>query len=119
MPDEALLGPLRPLYARIRQVLPAGAGWFDAHTHIGQNDPDGMRGTLDGLLAALDDAGHERALVFAMHEPDGYGPANDAVLEAARDSGGRLSALVRVSPNAAGAVAEARRGLRVGARGIK
>jgi hypothetical protein len=78
-----------------------------------------MTGTAAELLQALDDAGHERALVFAMHEPGGYGAANDETLAAARASGGRLQALVRVDPNAPGAVGEARRCLDAGARGIK
>jgi hypothetical protein len=54
-----------------------------------------------------------------MHEPAGYPAANRAVLEACAASDGRLVALVRVDPNAPGAVAEARRGLHAGARGIK
>ena len=36
--------------------------------------------------------------VFAMHEPDGYRAANDAVLAARAASGGRLSPLARVAP---------------------
>jgi hypothetical protein len=54
-----------------------------------------------------------------MHEPGGYPPANDRVLAACAASGGRLVALARVDPGAPGAVAEARRCLRAGARGIK
>ncbi len=95
------------------------ADWFDAHTHMGANDPDGVKGTPSEILAGLDDAGHQHALLFAMHEPAGYPPANDAVLEACAASGGRLVALARVDPNAPGAVTEARRGLDAGARGIK
>ena len=91
---------------------------FDAHTHVGQNDPDTFRQTPQELLAELDRAG-ARALVFPMHEPDGYGAANDAVLEAAAASGGRLTALCRVQPRADGALAEARRCLDAGAAGIK
>lgn len=97
----------------------SGAPWFDAHTHIGANDPDGRRATPAEILEGLDRAGHGRALVFAMHEPDGYGPANDAVLAAVGASGGRLEALARVDPNHADAVDEARRCLDAGARGIK
>jgi len=93
--------------------------WFDAHTHIGANDPDGVRGTPAEILAGLDAAGHRRALLFAMQEPQGYLAANDAVLAACRASDGRLVALARVDPNAEGAVAEARRCLDAGARGIK
>jgi hypothetical protein len=53
-----------------------------------------------------------------MHEPDGYPEANDAALEAARGSGGRLVAFGRVDPRAGGA-REAVRCLDAGARGIK
>ena len=56
--------------------------WFDAHTHIGQNDPDGRKATPEEIIGGLDAAGHRRAMVFAMHEPDGYPAANDAVLAA-------------------------------------
>jgi predicted TIM-barrel fold metal-dependent hydrolase len=101
-----------------REVL-GEAEWFDAHTHIGQNDPDGRTATAEEIIGGLDQAGHRRALVFAMHEPDGYGPANDAVLRATADSGGRLVPLARVSPHHEDAVAEARRCLAAGARGFK
>ena len=97
----------------------AEAPWFDAHTHIGANDPDGRKATPAEILEGLDRAGHRHALVFPMHEPDGYGPANDAVLAACATSGGRFDALARVDPNHADAVHEARRCLEAGARGIK
>src|SRR3954470_1883367 len=93
--------------------------WFDAHTHMGQNDPDGRKATPAEILAGLDAAGQRRALLFAMHEPDGYTAANDAVLAACAASDGRLLPLARVSPNAEDAVAEARRCLAAGARGFK
>jgi uncharacterized protein len=109
---------IRPLLLSGREQLPR-ASWFDAHTHIGENDPDGRSATPAEILGGLDRAEHERALVFAMHEPDGYGPANDTVLAAVAASEGRLQALVRVDPNAPGAVSEARRGLDAGAVGIK
>jgi hypothetical protein len=53
-----------------------------------------------------------------MHEPAGYPAANDRVIAAAVDSGGRLEAFCRVDPRA-GALAEAERCLDAGARGIK
>jgi len=110
-------GILRPWFA----VLMDEAGrpaLFDAHTHFGDNDPDTFRQTPEELLAALDSAG-ARALVFPMHEPDGYRDANDAVLEAAATSGGRLVGLCRVQPREAGALEEARRCMDLGAAGIK
>jgi predicted TIM-barrel fold metal-dependent hydrolase len=95
------------------------AEWFDAHTHIGHNDPDGRSATAEEILKGLDAAGHQRALLFPMHEPDGYAPANDAVIEAAAASGGRFVALARVAPNTEGALDEARRCLQAGAAGFK
>ena len=76
--DQRLL----PVY--VDGARPVGGDvWFDAHTHIGQNDPDGRKATPEEIIGGLDAAGHRRALLFAMHEPDGYPAANDAVLAAA------------------------------------
>lgn len=98
----------------------AGAAhWLDVHTHIGHNDPDGLEADPHELLEALDHAGHQEACVFAMHEPDGYRAANDAVLAAAADAGGRFRVLARVSPHDPGAPEELARCLRAGARGLK
>jgi hypothetical protein len=96
-----------------------GLDLFDAHTHIGQNDPDGFKQTPEQLLDALGPC-DARALVFPMHEPDGYPAANDVAIAAAADSGGMLRAFCRVQPNDGDpAVAEARRALDAGAVGIK
>jgi predicted TIM-barrel fold metal-dependent hydrolase len=91
---------------------------FDAHMHIGVNDPDGFKATAPQILHALEIAG-ARGVVFPFHEPDGYRDANDHVIAAAAESGGRLVAFCRVDPNAGDAVAEAERALDAGARGIK
>jgi uncharacterized protein len=109
---------LSPVYLDGRDVL-GEAEWFDAHTHIGQNDPDGRKATAEEIIGGLDQAGHRRGMVFAMHEPDGYSAANDAVLAAAAASGGRLVPLARIAPNDPGAVAEAERCLAAGAAGFK
>src|SRR4051794_8635225 len=113
-----------------------GLDLFDAHTHIGRNDPDGMKQDPDALLADLDlcaphphMGGNDRdgmkrppagllpagalwcarGLLLPMHEPAGGPPANDAAIAAAAGSGGRLVAFCRVQPNdGAAAVAEAR-----------
>jgi predicted TIM-barrel fold metal-dependent hydrolase len=107
---------LRPWLERlVRDTGPLDL--YDAHTHIGSNDPDGYKQTADELLAALD-AVRARAVVFAMHEPDGYQAANDATLAAATAEPERLVAFCRVSPHD-GALAEAKRALDAGARGIK
>jgi predicted TIM-barrel fold metal-dependent hydrolase len=109
---------LRLVYMDGRDAL-GEAEWFDAHTHIGHNDPDGRKATAEEILGGLDQAGVHRAMVFAMHEPDGYSAANDAVLAAAAASGGRLVPLARIAPNDPGAVAEAQRCLAAGAAGFK
>jgi predicted TIM-barrel fold metal-dependent hydrolase len=90
---------------------------FDAHTHTGQHDPDGMKATLDELTEMIDTVGG-RAVFFTMHEPDGYPAANDRVLEEAERTGGRFVPFCRVNPHD-NAPAEARRALDAGARGIK
>ena len=110
---------VRPLFDAAVAALPAGATWFDAHTHIGHNDPDGFEADPDEILAGLDRAGMQRALLFPMHEPGGYRAANDWVIETCRNSGGRLTALARVAPSHEDAAAEARRALDAGAAGIK
>ncbi len=94
-----------------------GFDLFDAHTHIGANDPDGFKQTPAELIDRLD-AADARGVVFPMHEPSGYVEANDAVLHAVAESGGKLTAFCRVDPHR-DAVAEARRALDAGARGIK
>lgn len=116
-PAEPHDEPLRPLQAAELARGGRPTGWFDAHTHIGHDDPDGYEADPEEIVAGLDRAGHERALLFAMHEPTGYRAANDRVLDAARDSGGRLVALARVDPHKG--PAEAERMLRAGAAGLK
>jgi uncharacterized protein len=98
--------------------LVPGVEIFDAHMHIGVNDPDGFKATAPQILHALELAG-ARGVVFPFHEPDGYREANDHVIAAAAESGGRLVAFCRVDPNAGDAVGEAARALDAGARGIK
>jgi predicted TIM-barrel fold metal-dependent hydrolase len=110
---------IRPLYDAVRADLPAGTEWFDTHTHIGFNDPDGFTATPEQIIALLDHAGHARALTFPFHEPDGYHAANEATLAACAASGGRLLPLARVAPGAENAVAEAEHFLARGACGIK
>jgi len=109
-------GLIAPWYERLREDLPP-LELLDAHTHTGQDDPDGFRCTADELLAALDVV-DGRGVVFTMHEPSGYRAANDRVLAEAEASGGRLMPLCRVDP-ASEAVPEAERCLAAGARGIK
>ena len=111
--DEAL----SPWYDAVVEVVPQ-LRVFDAHTHIGNSDPDGFRLDADGLLTALD-AVAGRAVVFPMNEPSGdYGEANERVLADAAASSGRLVPFCRLDPNGE-PVAEAARCMEAGARGIK
>ncbi|MEA2170253.1 MAG: uncharacterized protein QOF76_3553 [Solirubrobacteraceae bacterium] len=94
---------------------------FDAHTHVGRNDPDGYKQTPAELIDGLTPI-DARALTFPMHEPGGYddGVYNDEAIAAAAGSDDRVFALCRVDPNTgAAALAEATRALDAGARGIK
>jgi hypothetical protein len=109
---------LAPWVAQMREQVP-DLELFDAHTHLGQNDPDGMSQTPEELLSVLRAADARGAFVFPMHEPDGYPAANDMVIDAAARSGGMLTPFCRVSPRSEGAAAEAQRALARGAKGIK
>ncbi len=117
MRDMDLAGALRPWIDIVYEQVP-GLELFDAHTHLGQNDPDGMKQTPDQLLDMLRAARARGAFVFPMHEPTGYPHANDFVIEAAAASTGLLHPFCRVNPHD-GAVEEAERALGAGARGIK
>jgi uncharacterized protein len=103
-------------YEHARAAVP-DASLFDVHTHVGANDPDGFRLSIPELLAELDTVG-SRGIVIPMQEPAGYAAANEHVIAAARDSGGKLVALCRVNP-AVEPLAEARRSVDAGACGIK
>lgn len=114
MRDDA---ELRPWFDQAVGPVP-GLAIFDAHTHVGQNDPDGFKATTAEILAALGLAG-ARGVVFPFHEPDGYREANEHLIAEAAGSGGRLFAFCRIDPLREDAVAEAARLLDAGARGIK
>ncbi len=108
---------LNPFAEAVLAQVP-GLELFDAHTHLGFNDPDGMKQSPDELVANLRATGARGAFTFPFHEPDGYQEANDAVLGAAAESGGLLVPFCRVSPHDH-PVPEATRCLEAGARGIK
>ena len=103
---------LDPLLAEL-----PGLSFFDAHTHIGSNDPDGARCTAEQLLALLATV-DARAVVFPMREPDGYPEANDRVVSEAAVSEGQLVPFCRLDPHE-DPVGEASRCVERGARGIK
>jgi uncharacterized protein len=113
-----LIEQLAPWTAIVAEQVP-GLELFDAHTHLGYNDPDGMRQSPQELVEGLRRAGARGAFTFPFHEPDGYRNPNDDVLAAARESpDGLLVPFCRVNPHH-GALAEAQRCLDAGARGIK
>ena len=107
---------LRPYFDRLAADV-GGLDLYDAHTHVGANDPDGFSQTPEQLLAALGGAG-ARGVVFPMQEPGGYPPANDMVIAESEASNGRLFPFCRLDPSTQ-PLAEARRALDAGARGIK
>ncbi|MFL5885596.1 MAG: amidohydrolase family protein [Thermoleophilaceae bacterium] len=112
-PDDLI----RPWRDALDDAVP-GLSFFDAHTHTGSNDPDGMRQTPEELLEALARARVTGAVVFTMHEPGGYSEANDRILAEAAASDGKLVPYCRLNPRD-DPVAEAERCLGAGARGIK
>ncbi len=103
-----------------RAELPPGAVLFDAHTHLG-NDIDGMAGDYGQLLGMLEDYGSAGAFMFCMDEHDrepAFRGPNDRTLAFAARSGGKLVPFVRLDLEA-DPIAEAKRCLEQGARGIK
>jgi uncharacterized protein len=104
----------------LRAELPDGADIFDAHVHLG-DDIDGMKGRFDELLTGMDKYGVSRANMFCLDEPDrqpAFRAANDRTLAYAERSKGRLIPFVRLDLTEE-PLEEARRGLDLGARGIK
>jgi predicted TIM-barrel fold metal-dependent hydrolase len=121
--EEALqraLELLRNYDEELRRELPADAEIFDAHVHLG-DDIDGMVGRYDELMGVLDRYGISRAFMFCLDEPDrhpAFRAANDRSLAYAERSQGRLVPFVRLDLTEE-PLDEARRGLDLGARGIK
>ena len=116
MRDDA---ELKPWFDHAVGLVP-GVRIFDAHMHVGQNDPDGFKATSPQIVHALELAGPDaRGVIFPFHEPDGYREANERVIADAAASGGRVRAFCRLDPGHEDAVAEAERSLDGGACGIK
>jgi hypothetical protein len=108
---------LRPWFDHALSLVPGVTIW-DAHMHVGENDPDGFKATTPQILHALELV-DGRGVAFPFHEPAGYPEANDRVIADAAGSDGRLVAFCRVDPSSGDAVHEAERCLDAGARGIK
>ena len=114
---EELIGRAR---TRLAALLPDDVVLADAHTHLGL-DEDGMTLGVDLLLERMERYGLRRALVFPLNEPDrhpAYRAPNDRVLDWAAASDGRLVPLARLDLSEE-PIAEARRCIARGARGIK
>jgi uncharacterized protein len=104
----------------LRRQIPEGTELFDAHVHVGR-DIDGFAAPYDELVAFLRRYGVRRAFAFCMDEPDrepAFRAPNDRTLAAAERSEGLLIPFVRLDLTS-DPVAEARRCLDRGARGIK
>ena len=110
--DSGLVPWFELLRAEVGDLEP-----LDAHTHIGSNDPDGYKCTRQQLVASLEQI-DARACVFPMHEPSGYSEANEMIIAEAAATDGRLFPFCRLDPHG-DAIAEAKRALERGARGIK
>src|SRR3954468_18930110 len=93
--DDCLVEP----YEHALSIAGTPLDFFDAHTHLGENDPDGRKATAEEIIGGRARAGPRRALIFARHEPAGYADANTAAIDAARASDGRLIALARINPH--------------------
>lgn len=114
-----LVDILTAWYRHAHAFLPDGVPVWDAHSHTGDMDPDGVIGHVHELLAALSEAGHAGAVVASNHNPTGYRQANDRILAEAAASDGRLIPFLRVDPSDPEAVFEVERCLNAGHRGIK
>lgn len=115
--EPALLGWWQQVRAELGGGDRGAVHVVDAHTHIGEHDPDTMRCSPAELIAHLE-LSEANGVVFPLREPDGYPQYNDAAIAAAASSGGRMTALGRVDP-ASSPAHEARRVLDAGARGLK
>ena len=119
-PHDRALGLIERYDAELGELLPEGADIFDAHLHLG-HDIDGMVGDYDQLETLMASYGISRAFMFCLDEHDrhpGFTAANDRTLAFAARSAGRLIPFVRLDLNES-PLAEARRCLDAGARGIK
>lgn len=106
--------------AHVEPLIPPGVRSFDAHVHLGADWADGSAQTPEAYLAQMDlaDVAHAFCFPFAAELSREYRARNDAILAAARASGGRLVPFCRSEPGE-GFTAELERALDAGACGIK
>jgi uncharacterized protein len=121
MPAVSYEEAYAPFASERERLMHADTAVLDAHTHLGA-DEDGQSLSLERLLGLLDELGPgTRACVFALHDPErqpAYRLPNDRIFDWAAQSGGRLVPYCRLDPSDE-PVAEAKRCLARGARGIK
>lgn len=111
---------VRAWFEAATEHLPVGTNVWDAHTHTGQHDPDGVRGTAEQLVQKLTEAGHSGAVVMTNRDLEGYPRPNDRILAEAAAAKGMLIPFLRVDPRQGEeSVTEAVRSLEAGHRGIK
>ncbi len=97
----------------------------DAHNHLGGPDKgDGKSQSPDEILAAMDNAGIERAIVFPFNEENpgiSFSRCNDYIASAVKMHPDRLTGFCRLDPNyGERALMELERSARkLGLRGIK
>jgi predicted TIM-barrel fold metal-dependent hydrolase len=113
MYSDALIAPWLDL--AVEPLTPLDL--FDAHTHVGVEDPSGFSGLLSELTDSLDRAG-AAAAVFPLKEPGGYAEPNRRLIESAAESDGALVAFARLDP-ADSPLELAEQGVSLGARGLK
>jgi predicted TIM-barrel fold metal-dependent hydrolase len=98
---------------------------IDAHNHLGGPDKeDGMSQSADEIIARMDGAGIDKAVVFAFNDADpgvSFSSSNDRVHAAVTKHPDRLIGCARLDPNFGNqAVSEARRCMEdLGLSGIK
>lgn len=116
------LGELAGLERALAVEVPgAGAEIVNAHVHLGR-DADGHALAAGPLLSDLGRWGIAAAVCFPANDPgpDGdFGPANAAVLGAARRAGGRIVPFCRIDPLHRGAARAMDRAAAGGAVGLK
>lgn len=101
-------------------ALPPDIEIWDAHTHTGSNDPDGVIGDSRHLLTRLDEAGHSGAVIMTSRDPGGYREPNDRIQAEATASEGRLLPFVRIDPRTGDeAITELERCIDAGFVGLK
>ena len=97
MYDDALI---RPWFESAVERVP-GLSLFDAHAHIGFNDPDGLGLSARELIETME-AIHARSVVTPLHEPDGYPSRTTACWKSASDRPGGLCRSVGSTRTATG-----------------